>query len=81
MPLARYARMTPRAPPATASSMLSVSNWRISLDRPAPSDSRTAISLRRDVARANNRLATLAQEIKSTRPTTTIRTESGLENS
>ena len=39
-----YAMAIPKSPPIPASSRLSVSNWRISRKRPAPSESRTAIS-------------------------------------
>ena len=41
----------PRSPPASASKMLSVSNWRTMRRRPAPKATRKAISLRRVVAR------------------------------
>ena len=44
----------PAAAAGTASSTLSVSNWRINLARPAPSDTRIAISRRRASARAEH---------------------------
>src|SRR5262249_777542 len=59
----------PRAPPVTANSRLSVSSCLTMRSLPAPSAVRTAISLRREVARASNRLATLAQAISKTKPT------------
>ena len=48
-------------------------SWRARRARVAPRDSRMAISLRRAVPRARSRLATLAQAISRTRPTTVIR--------
>ena len=50
--------------------MLSVSSCRTSLDRLAPKDRRMLISLRRALARESNKLATLAQAMSSTNPTT-----------
>ncbi len=49
--------------------MLSTSICRTRRARPAPSAARTANSRSRDVARANIRLPTLAQAIRSTRTT------------
>ena len=58
------------APPAIARSALSVSSWRTSRPRPAPSAARTAISGCRapPFARAC-RFATFAQAMSSTNPT------------
>ena len=53
----------------------------MSRQRPAPIASRIAISFWRAVARASKRLATLAQAISSTSPTTAMRRRSGRENS
>jgi hypothetical protein len=50
----------------TDSSRLSTSNCRISRRRPAPTDSRTAISRSRAVARARSKLATLLHAINRT---------------
>ena len=52
------------------STTLSVSSWRMIRRRPAPSAARTASSRVRALARASSRLATLAQQISSTNPTT-----------
>ena len=59
---------TRAAPPISASITLSVSNCRINLHRLAPTESRTAISLCRAVARASIKFATFAQAISSTKP-------------
>ena len=61
---------TPSAPPRSDSTRLSVSSWRTIRRRPAPSADRTASSRSRAVARASSRLATFAQQISSTKPTT-----------
>ena len=59
--------------PAIAdSSTLSISSWRITRQRVAPSDTRTEISRARLVARDSSRLATLAQAISSTNATAPI---------
>ena len=63
------ASKTPDAPPARATSALSVSNCRISRQRPAPRAARTAISSCLPDARARSRLATFAHAISSTNPT------------
>ena len=60
----------PSTPPTAASTRLSVSNWRTTRPRPAPSAERIASSRDRAVARASSRLATLAQQMSSTKPTT-----------
>ena len=52
--------------PMPAISRLSVSIWRISRTRVAPSDDRIASSLARSVARANCMFITLTQAISST---------------
>src|ERR1035438_4877724 len=61
------ANSRPRTAPTAASTMLSVSSWRNRRCRPAPRAVRTATSRQRPAARANCRLATLAQAIKSTK--------------
>ena len=63
------ARRIPNRPPINERGRLSVTSWRTILQRPAPMAVRTAISVRRDAARANSRPATLAQPINSTNPT------------
>jgi hypothetical protein len=63
------ARATPRAPPTSASTTLSVSSCRTSRLRPAPSAERTTSSRWRAEPRASCRFATLAQAISSTKPT------------
>ena len=68
------AKSRPSRPPTHASSVLSVSNWRMMRARLAPSATRTAISRPRPAARASNRFATLAHAIKSTNPTAPSRT-------
>ena len=60
----------PRAPPSSDSTRLSVSSCRMMRRLPAPSADRTASSRTRTVARASSRLATLAQQMRSTNPTT-----------
>ena len=60
----------PAIPPMTASRTLSVSSWRSRRPRLAPSASRTAISRCRAAALESSRLATFAQAISSTAPTT-----------
>ena len=56
--------------------MLSVSNCRITRQRPAPSEARTAISRRRELYRASSRLATLAHATASSSPTAPSSTSS-----
>ncbi len=65
----QYANSNPHAPAATLSRRLSVNICRINRQRVAPSASRTASSLRRPMARASIRFATLAQAINKTNPT------------
>ena len=68
----------PSAAPAKESSTLSVSSCRTMRPRLAPIAARMAISRRRPMARANSRLATLAQAIsrtKLTAPASTSRDE------
>jgi hypothetical protein len=64
----KVATRMPADPPSTANTPLSASNWRMSLHLGAPTERRTAISLRRSIARASSRLATLPQAISSTSP-------------
>ena len=72
------ASSTPSPPPITASSTLSVSSWRTSTPRPAPSAARIASSRARTVARAISRLATFATTISSTQSTAPSSTISGV---
>ncbi len=67
--VAQRAKSTPRTPPATARSVLSVSSCLTSRPRPAPRATRIAISRSRPEARAMRRLATLTHAMSSTRPT------------
>ena len=62
-------RRTPSAPPVHDRSRLSVSIWRMSRAREAPSATRTPISRWRVVARARSRFATFAQAMSSTNVT------------
>jgi len=59
-------------PASMPSSALSVSSWRTRRSRLAPSERRMRSSFWRDAARANCRLATLAQAMTSTMPTATM---------
>ena len=61
--LPHHARRTPAAPPANASSRLSVSNWRITRQRLAPSVRRTETSRNRADARTRRRVARLTHPI------------------
>ena len=70
------ASKSPATPPASESTVLSVSNWRTSRQRPAPNALRTAISCPRPAARTKNRLATLAHAISSTNDTAPVKTTS-----
>ena len=63
------------AAPSAASSRLSVSSWRASRQREAPSARRTLSSCRRAVARASSRFAMLAQAISRTSATTAMMVE------
>ncbi len=63
----------PSAPPAAPSSRDSVSSWRMSLARVAPSERRIEISLCRRIARDSIRLATFAQMMSRTIATTAER--------
>ncbi len=67
----------PRAPSAE-SSRLSDMSWRMTRRRAAPMAMRMEISRWRAAARASSRLAILAQEMTSTRPTTTINVKSAV---
>ena len=67
------ASSSPNAPPRAASVTLSVSIWRISRARVAPTAARMAISRSRTVARASSRLATFTHAISSTKPTAPAR--------
>ena len=74
------ATSSPRAAPAPPNTTLSVSSWRMSRHRLAPSDSRTAISRRRAPARASSRFATFTVAMTSNSATTVINTQSGAAN-
>ena len=63
--------------PRPESTKLSVSSWRAMRQRVAPRATRRDISRVRAVARANNKLATFAQAISSTRATADSNTSSG----
>ena len=65
----------PRRPPTRERRMLSVRTWRRSCARVAPRAMRTAISCWRPAACARKRLATLAQAMRRTRKTTSMRVE------
>ena len=60
---------SPAMPPAAASTRLSVSIWRTSRPRPAPSAVRTPTSRSRAALRASSRFATLTQATSSTSTT------------
>ena len=72
---------SPSTPPHTASSRLSVSSCRTTRVRRAPRASRTAISRRRLDPRASSRFATLAQAMRSTKPTAASSTSSDVRMS
>src|SRR6266550_3409979 len=78
--LPQKATTAAKPPPPAASNTLSVSSWRRTRARPAPSASRTAISLWRELQRTSNRFATFVQAIRRSIPTTTIRNARGFEN-
>src|SRR5580693_3738504 len=61
------------AAPTTESSALSVKSWRKIRRRPAPRETRSAISRSRTAARASIRFATFAQAISSTNATAASR--------
>src|SRR3974390_2307284 len=74
-PVAQTEMRMPSAPPRRESSVLSVRTWRRSWRRVAPRATRTAISRWRAAAFARKRLATLAQAIRKTKKTTSMRVE------
>ena len=80
IPSAHLANTIPTVAAAATNSSPSVSICRNNRARLAPIARRIAISLRRALARASSRFATLAQPINSTSPTTVITISSGLEN-
>ena len=65
----RVSIASPAAPPANASTALSVRSCRMIRTRPAPIASRVATSFRRAAARARSKPATFAQAINNTMPT------------
>ena len=69
----RAATRRPRAPPASASRVLSVRRCRRRRWRPAPRAARTASSRPRSLRRARLRFATFAQAIRRTRATVAVR--------
>ena len=70
------ASAAPRTPPNVESSTLSVSNWRMSRPRVAPSEARSAISRCLVAARESKRFETLAQAISRSMPTAPKRIQS-----
>ena len=70
------ASASPAAAPSAASSTISVSSWRISRARPAPSELRTPISRRRAAERESSRLARFTHAISRTNPTAAVRVNS-----
>jgi len=64
--VAAYASAMPIAPPAVASTRLSMRSWRASRLRVAPSAARTPISRERPAARPSSRPATLTHASSST---------------
>src|ERR1022692_392258 len=64
-----HAKPRPNTPPEAAKAKLSIRNWTKIRPREAPTDARTATSFCRVAPRASNRLATLTQAIKRTKPT------------
>jgi hypothetical protein len=79
-PVAQRASSRPQKPPIVASSTFSTSSCPINRELPAPSASRIENSGVRAADRARTRLATLAHATRSTTPTTSISTNSGVEN-
>ena len=65
---AQIATNRPATPPATESTRLSVTSWRTSRVRVAPSASRTAISRRLPKARASSMVAMLTHAMSRTNP-------------
>ena len=66
LPRTMKASTTPAEAPSAESTTLSVSSWRTSRPRPAPSARRIAISRWRAAVRTSSRPATLAQAMHST---------------
>ena len=75
------ANTNPSDAPKLAINKLSASNWRIILQREAPTASRTAISRSRALARANIRFARFAQAMSSTSAAIPSSSQSGVEYS
>ena len=67
---ADQAKASPIVPPPSVTTAVSVRSWRTSRAREPPSAARTASSRERPTPRATRRLATFAQAISSTKPTT-----------
>ena len=75
-PLPSAASTTPRAPPSTPTTMLSVSSCCTTRPRPAPSAVRTANSRALALQRARVRFATFTQAMRSTKATAAMRRRS-----
>ncbi len=75
-PLPSAASTTPRAPPSTPSTMLSVSSCCTTRPRPAPRAVRTANSRALALHRARVRFATFTQAMRSTKATAAMRRRS-----
>ena len=67
-----YVRNRPKPPPTSAITTPSVSSWRTTRARLAPSDIRIASSFCRLTARVSRSPATFAQAMRSTNPTTVM---------
>jgi hypothetical protein len=76
-PVPPYASKMPSTLPAAASNRDSVNPWRSRRNRPAPSETRNAISRWRAAPRVSSRLATLVHAISSSSATTTISSSTG----
>ena len=76
-PHAAYASPTPSTAPASETERLCPATAACTRPRPAPIDSRTAISWRRLLARASSRFATLTHAVNSTSPLIASSTVSG----
>ena len=76
----KYASTIPTPLAATDNSSDSVKTCRTIRPRPAPSATRTAISRRRDIARASSRPAIFVQAISRRRATIAIRASSDCAN-
>ena len=80
IPAPKWARPMPSSPPIADSSSDSLSIWRTRRKRPAPRDTRMAISRWRTEARASSRLAMFAHAISRSVPTAAMSARRGREN-